>query len=187
MEAYVIRHTAVAIEPGICYGQTDVPVAETFVDETEKVRQKLPECRDIAVYSSPLSRCRELAEILSRGNMLTDARLMEMHFGEWEKRRWDDIQEEQFIRWMDDFVSQRCAGGESYCDLFCRAVAFWEDLLKTEHPTVIIVTHGGVIRALLAHWLEIPLRHAMRIGVDFGGVTKVRQTDYGPVVEYVNR
>lgn len=187
MEAYVIRHTTVAVEPDICYGQTDVAVAATFADEADNVRQKLPNQHSIDVYSSPLSRCHVLADTLTAGPIITDKRLMEMHFGEWEQRRWDDLQGEEFTGWADNFVQYRCPGGESYQDVFMRVRDFWNDLLTSDRHTLMIVTHGGVVRALLSLWLDIPLRHTMRIAIDFGGVTKVRQTAYGPVVEYVNR
>jgi alpha-ribazole phosphatase len=112
---------------------------------------------------------------------------MEMHFGKWEQCRWDDLQGEEFTEWTDDFVQYRCPGGESYQDVFTRVCDCWNDLLASERHTILIVTHGGVIRALLSLWLGIPLHHTMRIAIDFGGVTKVRQTSYGSVIEYVNR
>ncbi len=187
MEVYVIRHTAVAVESGICYGQSDVAVAETFKTEAEAVARKISTVRQCAVYSSPLSRCRKLADVLATGPVIDDTRLLEMHFGQWELCRWDDLHGEDVTRWMDDFVEQRCAGGESYLDLFSRVRDFWNELVNSSLQTVLVVTHSGVIRALMALWLDMPLQAGMRIGVDFGGVTKVRQTGYGAVVEYVNR
>lgn len=188
MEIYLIRHTMVAIEPGICYGQTDIPVANSFETELKAVQKKLQSFERFSVYSSPLSRCRMLAERLCADHVRMDPRLMEMHFGSWEQQRWDDIEEEQFSAWMVDFVHQRCTTeGESYQEVFDRVVSFWDELNRKQSGDALIVTHGGVIRALLGYLLDIPLENTMRIGIDFGGVTKVRQYDYGPVVEYVNR
>ena len=112
---------------------------------------------------------------------------MEMDFGAWEGQSWDRLQGEQVTAWMENFVQQPCAGGESYQQVFQRVVAFWKTRIMDNDACIVVVTHGGVIRALLAYWLEIPLQHTMRINVDFGGITKVRQTTYGPVIEYVNR
>ena len=39
----LIRHTSVAVAPGICYGQSDVDVAASFADEAAAVRQRLGE------------------------------------------------------------------------------------------------------------------------------------------------
>jgi alpha-ribazole phosphatase len=81
MEAYLIRHTKVAVEPGLCYGQTDVPLAASFEIEAETVKQKLSEPDGVITYSSPLSRCQKLAKFLHSGTVRIDPRLMEMHFG----------------------------------------------------------------------------------------------------------
>ena len=56
MRLVFIRHTSVAVERGVCYGQSDVPVAETFETEAEAVKMRLDAYRFDRVYSSPLSR-----------------------------------------------------------------------------------------------------------------------------------
>lgn len=187
MEIYLVRHTTVDIEPGLCYGQSDVPLSTSFATEAETVREKLMPLDGFFVYSSPLSRCWKLVEFLHSGAVRIDPRLLEMHFGIWEQRHWDDIGDEHLKIWMADFVNQQCSGGESYRDVFERVVAFWNELRQQEFDRVLIVTHGGVIRALLTHLLDIPLQNAFRIVIDFGSVTKIRELDYGPVIDYVNR
>lgn len=187
MDVYLIRHTRVAVETGFCYGQTDVPLAASFEAECAEVRTKLPQLHNMIVYSSPLQRCRTLAEHLSSGLIREDARLMEMHFGRWEQQRWDDIADAQLKEWMADFVHQPCVGGESFQDLFDRVVTFWHDFESQNRVDALIVTHGGVIRALLAHLLAIPLENVMRLSIDFGSVTKICIYEYGPVIKFVNR
>ena len=49
MEVYLIRHTQVGIESGICYGQTDVPLADSFPLECKRVQEKLPNSDRITV------------------------------------------------------------------------------------------------------------------------------------------
>ena len=187
MEVYLVRHTTVDIEPGLCYGQTDVPLAASFETEAAAVKQKLSQFDGAITYSSPLSRCRKLAGFLHSGTVRIDQRLMEMHFGVWEQQRWNDIGDKRLKAWMADFVNQRCSGGESYQDLFERAVTFWNELCQQKLDRVLIVTHGGIIRALVAYLLDFPLKNAFRIAIDFGSVTKIRQLDHGPVIDYVNR
>lgn len=187
MDVYLIRHTMVAVETGICYGQTDVPLASSFEAECEEVRTKLPQVHEMTVYSSPLQRCRMLAEQLYPGPVRIDDRLLEMHFGFWEGQSWDDIGDAQLREWMDDFVHQRCLGGESFRDLFDRVVAFWHDLESQNSTDTLIVTHGGVIRSLLAYLLGIPLENVMRLIIDFGSVTKICLYEYGPVIAFINR
>lgn len=61
MRLVLIRHTSVAVPRGICYGQTDVPLADSFPDEATMVKQRLSRYHFDCVYSSPLSRCVKLA------------------------------------------------------------------------------------------------------------------------------
>lgn len=188
MEFYLIRHTQVKIEPGTCYGQTDVPLAASFPQECERIQCKLPQIPDWQVYSSPLHRCQKLAKYLSNGSLTSDPRIMELNFGAWELKRWSEIEVGQAANiWFSDFVNQRCPQGESFQELFERSVAFWEDLCQQLHPYNLVITHGGVIRALLSYFLNFPLANAMRITIDYGSVTKVRMLEYGTVVDYINR
>jgi alpha-ribazole phosphatase len=187
VDVYLIRHTRVAVETGLCYGQTDVPLAASFETECAEVRTKLPQLHNMMIYSSPLQRCRMLAEHLASRPIREDARLMEMHFGFWEQQRWDDIEDAQLKEWMADFVHRPCSGGESFQDLFERVVAFWHDFESQNGTDALIVTHGGVIRALLAYLLAIPLENVMRFVIDFGSVTKICVSEYGPVIKFVNR
>lgn len=67
MNFFFVRHTSVDVPPGVCYGQTDVPLKSTFLKEAEVVKSKLEEieaaeCGFDSVYCSPLQRCRILAD-----------------------------------------------------------------------------------------------------------------------------
>lgn len=187
MEIYIVRHTRVNVAPNLCYGQTDVPLADSFAADADIVRQKLPPLHECVVYASPLSRCRKLAEQLYHGRIRYDPRLLELNFGAWEGQRWDTIPEIHLKTWAEDFVNLRCPGGESFQELFTRTAAFWEDLRPQSGALAIVVTHGGLIRALLAHVLHLPAEYAMRLNVDYGGVTKIHLNDDGPIVHYINR
>ena len=60
-------------------------------------------------------------------------------------------------------------------------------MASTHAECVYVVTHGGFIRALLAYLLDIPLEKSLRLGVDFGGVTKIHFIQNVPIVDYINR
>ncbi len=64
MEIIFVRHTSVDVAPGTCYGQSDVPLNESFQQEAEAVRQQLLSKAEhpLRVYTSPLFRCTRLAE-----------------------------------------------------------------------------------------------------------------------------
>jgi alpha-ribazole phosphatase len=63
MEIYLIRHTTPQVESGTCYGQADLDVTETFELEASIIQQHLP-AHITQVHSSPLQRCRKLADYL---------------------------------------------------------------------------------------------------------------------------
>jgi alpha-ribazole phosphatase len=185
MKIIAVRHTSVDVADGICYGQSDVATASTFEKEKEMVVQKLMQEQYQAVYSSPLSRCRKLAGFVAKGNpIIYDARLMELNFGKWEGCRWDDIyNSEESQRWFDDWVNTPCPGGESNSQLVARV----EDFLQQVTPqhsdeTILVVTHGGVVRALISLLSNIELQKTFEIQVDFGSVVKLETicspTDY---------
>lgn len=156
MSIYLIRHTAPLIEKGICYGQSDIDVRDTFLDEAAVIRQFIPP--DVQqVYSSPLLRCRKLATHLFPNHPISwEPDLMEIHCGEWEMMHWDAIPREVIDPWMNDFVNKHIPGGESYVQLFNRVVRCFEKIAAAPKPSV-AVAHGGVIRSILAHINRTPL------------------------------
>lgn len=186
MEIYLIRHTQTAADPGLCYGQSDIALADSFDDETDALHGKLPEFGDdCKVYSSPLSRCLQLAQTFS-DTVTADPRLQELNFGDWEGQRFDDIDADALQQWTSDFVTAAPPNGENFEDLYQRAGDFWQDLLATDAGQVLVVTHAGVIRALLARALNLPLANSFQLRIDSGSVHKLRRHDDYLYVEYIN-
>lgn len=173
MHLYLVRHTQPQVASGICYGQTDLAVANNFSAEAEKVKQKLAHLQSAAVYSSPLQRCSVLANVFSHlGTAKLDARIMELNFGDWEMQKWDDIPNGVIEAWAEDHVLQAPPNGESFQSLSQRCVDFLKEVsTNTQHENIVIFTHAGAIRALLAHALGLPLHHAFRLHVDYGSVS----------------
>lgn len=173
MEVYVIRHTAVAVEKGVCYGQSDVSLANTASQDMKAVLAKLPDNFD-QVYSSPSSRCTRLAKQLTRNSALEiRPDLMEMNFGDWENCKWNDMDQILLGNWMNDFVSTKTPSGESLEMLYDRVNAFVTMLRTKNLNKVAIVTHAGVIRCIWAIILDIPLQHIFKISVDYGSGIKI--------------
>jgi alpha-ribazole phosphatase len=172
MEIYLIRHTAVQA-PGICYGHYDVPLADTFAAEAAQLRPKLPP-PPYRVFSSPAKRCLALAEAVATA-ITPDERLREMNFGAWENRLWTELPPAETTPWMADYVTLAPPSGETFGAVQLRAAAFLTELTATtvEEPTLVF-THGGTIRALVCYCLEIPLRNAFQLQIDYASVTKLR-------------
>lgn len=172
MEVYLIRHTTPLISPGLIYGRTEVPLVDSFQTEADEIKSKLPTTFD-AVYSSPSRRCTLLTEQLVP-NFQIDNRLCEFNFGEWEGKTWDTIDQQESAAWMQDFVYVSTPNGESMLKMNERVMAFWTDLCQKTYKTVAVVTHGGVIRLLMAADQQLPLASAFTIKVDYGDVIVLR-------------
>ncbi|MEM9991085.1 MAG: alpha-ribazole phosphatase [Bacteroidota bacterium] len=173
MEVYVIRHTPVAVDKSICYGQTNVPLASTFLEDAAATRRQLPDKFD-AVYSSPLERCKNLATTLKVGKIHSDERLLEVNFGDWEGVAWHAIDQETLNNWMFDFVNVAPPKGENLNSLNHRVGLFLEELRQRDLERVLLVTHAGVIRCIWANLLEIPLKNIFKIPVAYGEVFAFR-------------
>jgi alpha-ribazole phosphatase len=164
---YLLRHPRPLIAPGICYGQLDV-AAEDPAPIVARLRRELPP--GLPVWSSPLQRCRTLAEALQPAPRL-DARLMELDFGAWEGRPWDDIARPELDAWAADVDGYAPPGGEAPHQLQRRVLAFVGALPAGAH---LVVTHAGVIRTLLAAAADETLAAALqRPAPDYGSLTRL--------------
>jgi len=168
MEVYIIRHTRVNNPPNTCYGQSEVPLCDSFVDEVAQYKTSLPGNFD-QVFSSPLKRCHQLATKFSE-EVHTHPALLELNFGDWEMQQWNDIDQVLLSAWMDDFVHTPPPHGESLASMYERVAHFYDNLRKQAYQRVLIVTHAGVIRCTWAYLLQIPLHNIFKIPVGYGEV-----------------
>ena len=170
---------------GRCYGSLDVGLSdEGRLHAIELAAHLSP--ADV-VWTSPRLRARETAMAISP-EPLVDDDLRELDFGEFEGRTFDEIaasEPEIYRAWMETPTRVRFPGGESYADLKARVVPSLERIWG-EHASSIVVTHGGVIRAALAAWLDIPDEAIFRIDLGYGGVTIVDRVEGTPIVRIVN-
>ncbi|MEN7547086.1 alpha-ribazole phosphatase [Rapidithrix thailandica] len=173
MEIYLIRHTTPDIPKGTVYGRLDIPLVNTFEIEVKDILQKLPDALD-AVYTSPSQRCKHLADKLYSRKNIIDPRLMEYNFGEWEGLKWENIEETQLQIWMDDFVNQSPPGGENMSEMQQRVLSVWQEILQTKQEQIALVTHGGVIRLLLAHLENVPLERSFERKLNYGALFHIQ-------------
>ncbi|MGB8054245.1 MAG: alpha-ribazole phosphatase family protein [Azonexus sp.] len=166
MILHLVRHPEPLVEPGICYGRLD-PEAENAGAVAALLSNELT--LGLPVWSSPLRRCRSLAELL-HPRPTFDARLTEMNFGLWEGRPWEDIPRHELDAWAADVAGYAPPDGESPRMLQQRALAFVAGL---DVPEAVVVTHAGVIRVLLAHWRGLPPAEWPQLVFRYGSLTTV--------------
>ncbi len=187
MRLYLIRHTLLQIGSGICYGQSDIDVAASFANELGQLKTKLAEISIDAIYASPLQRCSKLAQALNLGEHFEDHRLLELNFGDWEMSAWDDIPRHIFDDWAHDYANKAPPNGETFSQLQQRGLNFLKEILqKHAGQNIVVVTHGGMIRALLAHVLNMELKGLFRFTIDHSSVTQLDFSGAVPKINYVN-
>ena len=149
-EIFLVRHPAVVGGEGRCYGALDLPLAAPASERAAQIRAHLPP--RFQVWSSPLQRCRILAEALA---LPDEARihpdLREMNFGAWEGMNWSDIPCAELDAWAADITGFQPPNGESALAVQARALSALQEIcaVPSTLPRVCI-THAGVIRALVA-------------------------------------
>ncbi len=138
-------------------GQLDVPLNDTGREQARALAERVRGEQVSALYTSPLSRARETADIVGAAIGLEprpDDRLKEVDVGDWEERLKDDLAREDPEAWAafgaagEDF---RFPGGESLLEQQERVIAALVDITQRGELPALVVCHRGVIRAAQAH------------------------------------
>ncbi len=150
-------------------GHADPPLNETGRRQARELAKRLAGERLDAVYSSPLRRARETADIVAERLGLAvevDEGLCEVDVGSWSGLTRAEIEErfpEAFRRWIDHGPGWE--DGESYEEMAVRVVAALGRISRRHRGgRVLMVTHGGPIRAAQAHILGLSFHEARRQG-----------------------
>jgi broad specificity phosphatase PhoE len=162
-------------------GAQDVALSELGARQAEALGRAIRRLPIAAVYTSPLERARRTAEIAAAGLAvpLTPVDdLRELSLGEWEGRTVEEIRAlpgDPYEQWVRDPVACLPPGAEPLPEVQARVVSAMADIAAA-HPNgqqVLIVCHGGVISAYLAHCLGLPLSSIWRLTLSNGSITEV--------------
>jgi len=167
-----IRHTSVDVPSGICYGISDVPLADSFPEEAAQIQAQLNGWQFDRIYSSPLKRCTQLASVLFQEEKITlDDRLRELDFGDWEMQAWNSIfNSSEGKAWFQDYAHASCPNGESFAELVTRVKSFLDELKANENEQIAIITHAGVIRALMVLLQQKSAEEAFKTPLKYGQI-----------------
>lgn len=172
----MVRHTSVDVPPMTCYGQTDVPLKASFEEEAAEVKRRLEGRRFDGVYVSPLSRCVKLAEYCGYGDAIRDKRLLELDFGEWEMKGYDDIHDPRLQEWYEDYINVRATGGESFADQRARLLSFLDEKAAeyADGSHLLIFAHGGILlQAMIINGI-VEEKSSFTAVPPYGGIIEVR-------------
>lgn len=166
MRLYLVRHPRPDVAPGVCYGRSDLDLAESVTACVARLEPLLPV--GAPVFSSPLRRCRLLAEALHPAPCI-DPRLAELDFGTWEMQTWETIGPAAVDAWAADPLHFKGHGGESAADLRRRVADFLQSIGQIED--LVLVTHGGVMKACASLLGGLPDMEWMGLSFDLGTVS----------------
>lgn len=171
---FLLRHGQICgAEEKRFIGTTDVPLDDTGLLQARYWQTVFSEFPLGAVYSSSLQRCDHTARQIAgkRPPVINTDALNEIHMGEWDGRAFEEIKmyyPEEFIKRGESLSSYRPPDGESFQDLSNRVLVFFNEILARKKEKILIVTHAGVIRVILCHILNLPLKDLFQIKPAYG-------------------
>lgn len=169
---------------GRLLGQRDLPMNDEGRAQAERAARTLAELSLADVVSSPLQRALGTAELVAAPHdiqVARDPRLRDFDVGKWSGMSYRDIAATpEYQGFLADPLSERIPEGESLVDVQTRAVAAVEQALadSPSGDAIAIVTHAGIIRVLLAHYLGSAPGNYHRIRVSPGSVSVLSFADH---------
>ncbi len=162
LRVWLVRHGVTDWNlQGRWQGWTDTALSDTGRLQAKRLEPRLAGRHFDAVFSSDLQRASDTARLAGL-TPTPDARLREVHFGDFEGGlSSDNRQHPEFDAWLAAPATTRTPNGESYGDLQARALEWLAQL--PESGEVIAFAHGGTIQTLVTGLLHIEAMVAPRI------------------------
>jgi len=176
---YLIRHgTTKANLENRFAGRTSEPLHLTGIEQISKLGEKLQSCRISRIFSGPLPRVRQSAEILQEmlyAPVTIDAALTEIHIPHWDGYTKQDIREKygaEYPTWIESPENFKLPCCETLAEVQTRAISALERFLTTETKgDLLVVSHLIVIRCIILFCRNLPIKNFRTIKIDNGSVT----------------
>ena len=177
--------------PGRYIGAKDVPLSPDGFNQIGGLKSVFQKHHFDAIYSSPMLRCRQSAEILFAGqSILFDDDLKEIDFGRWEGLQFDEIVEDdpELVKEWADWNSHFCfPEGERTGHFIKRVHRMGARIKETPDDTILLITHGGVIRVLICLFLNLNPEDYLMFKVQKGKYTTLEMFDNSAVLSGLNQ
>jgi len=190
---FVVRHGITDWNSlGRIQGHAQSHLTDVGLKQAEAIAERLSAEHIDAIYSSDLDRAMDTARAIARRHNLTvqpDARLREADYGAWEGRTMEELKvlyPDTVTQWMTEPVGVAPTGGESVDQVAARVGALLEDLRLCSEEQIVVVGHGGSVRALLCLALHVPQGYSRRVRVDTASLSVVDLQPTRSVVMGIN-
>ena len=149
MEIYVVRHGETEAGKNKVIADIKEPLNSNGIQQAKNIGKELCKLNIDVVYHSPIERAEHTLKLFNLNNnipTIVDERLKERNMGRYENFKFDVLDWEKF--WGYD-SEQKYSELESMKSVYKRVSDFLEELkLKEKNKKVLLVTHGGIARAI---------------------------------------
>jgi len=158
-------------------GHREVSLNEEGQAQAQSAADALEGVNIAEVIASPLVRSLQSAEFIGKKfsiEVARDPRLIAFRVGKWEGMTYAEVAaNSEYQEFINDPLSERIPGAESLSDVRQRAVAAIEQTLEdnASGDAIAVITHAGIIRVLLTHYLGSPPANYHRIRVSPGSIS----------------
>lgn len=177
---FFVRHGQTAgNRDGRLQGRVDTQLTDLGREQARRLAEGLRAVRVARVVTSPLRRATETAAAIGTVHGLdvdVDGRLVELHYGDWDQRRFREIGAQEWGAWRAD-PKFAPPGGESLVDVTARVADFCTDVISDE--IVVAVSHVSPIKAAMCLALGVDERVSWRMHLDLASITRVGRRNDG--------
>ncbi|MCL2852065.1 MAG: histidine phosphatase family protein [Defluviitaleaceae bacterium] len=166
MKIYAARHGQTGWNLlGRMQGHTDIPLDETGIAQAEKLAERFRDIPIGKIYSSDLGRALETARTINKHHdveIVVEEDLREISYGEFEGRLLSEIGG-RFAELRD--AGKGAPGGEELEDFLARVHRCMDKIAAENDGDILIVGHGGTVRAIECYFLNIPKENITKFGL----------------------
>ncbi len=175
MDIYLIRHGETrGNREGYFRGRSDFPLNENGREQARLLAEALKDSGIGRIYSGPLSRAKETAEILAAKlgvSVEVEEGFNNINLGPWEGRKKEEIKREfprEFQLWITTPEKLKLPGAETVMEVMERAVKTLKRVVEENEAlgAIAVVTHRAVLKPLIAGILEIKPPFFWKVHVD---------------------
>lgn len=191
----IIRHAESALNgQNRIQGHRDSALTSKGLTQARRLARRLERFKIDKIYSSDLGRAYSTTLEIARHQKLPivrDPRLREIHLGDWEgmtPEEVDRLYDKGYQKWLKKPSSVRIPKSEGLSHFRERVTERVRQIAKANRgKSVLLVTHGGVITALLADWLKADFDHLLiNLQIDNTSITMVDETDKKTRLKFIN-
>ena len=196
MELIFVRHGQTDLNLKKVYqGKINASLNQNGINEAIEIKNKLKNIKINKVYTSPLNRTIQTMNIILENRedipIKMDSRIEEIDFGDWDTIPYDKVMigyEKEYENFLNDYESFTFPNGESFNSFYNRCADFLDDIIDVESKDrVLIVAHGGVIRAFLCYLLKLPKNMFYSFSVKQGCYSKVLIYEGINLIDEINK